>query len=72
VATEGERERRRRQIERLLGYRKIGPLAAGAIATNVGASPKEIQPILDRLVEEGRATKTGDGRYGAPAGARGG
>ncbi len=66
-----EQERRRRQIEQLLGYPKIGPLATGAIATNVGATPRETGPILDSLVEEGRAARTGDGRYVGPAGARG-
>lgn len=68
MATEDERERRSRQIEQLLGYPKIGPLATRAIATNVGATPKETQPILDSLVEEGRAARTGDGRYVASAG----
>ncbi len=66
------RDERRRQIERLLGYPGVGLLAAPAIAKNLGASPEEIRPVLDALAAEGGVVRTGDGRFTRPAGERGG
>ncbi len=64
-------ERRRQQIEELLNYPQVGPLSAKTIAMNLGTSEKEIQPILESLVAQGRISQMSDGRFVAQAGAGG-
>ncbi len=62
----------RRQIERLLAYPGVGALAPHGIASNLGATQEEIQPVLDALLREGRIVRVEDGRLLARAGAKGG
>ncbi|HET8628879.1 MAG TPA: hypothetical protein VFL91_15765 [Thermomicrobiales bacterium] len=64
-------EERRRQIEWLLAYPRVGPLAAGAIARNLGAPEEAIAPLLAALVADGRLRRLADGRYAAAADGRG-
>ena len=60
-------ERHRHQIERLLGFPGVGALAAGAIASNLGIAPEDVEPVLEALVREGRVVHTEDGRFALPA-----
>jgi predicted ArsR family transcriptional regulator len=60
-------ERHRQQIERLLGFPRVGALAAGAIASNLGVPADAIEAVLETLVKEGRVVLTGDGRFALPA-----
>lgn len=66
MISEDRRVRRRRQIELLLGLRKVGPLSAPVIAVNLDTAVDEISPILAELVREGRLVEGSGGRY-APA-----
>ncbi len=61
-----ERDRRRRQIDRLLGYPGVGALSAGAITSNLGVPHGALQEILEALVEDGLVVRTGDGRFAVP------
>ena len=59
--------RYRQQIARLLGFPGVGPLPAGAIASNLGVPPDALDAVLEALVQEGRVVHTGDGRFAWPA-----
>lgn len=63
MSSADQRARRLRQIELLLGYRRVGPLTAQVIAVNLDAAEDEIAPILAELVREGRLVEMGGGRY---------
>ena len=67
MASRDARGRLARQIERLLGYPGVGPLAAAAIASNLGLPAGSLASLLEALVEEGRLTRTSDGRVTLPA-----
>ncbi len=67
-----QEERHRQQIEQLLNYPQVGPQSAKTIAMNLGTSEKEIQPILESLVAQGRISQMSDGRFVAHTGAGGG
>jgi predicted ArsR family transcriptional regulator len=60
-------DERRRQIERLLTFPKVGPLSAAAIAANLATGESEILAALKSLVQEGRIMHMEEGRFtGAP------
>lgn len=67
MSQEHRRARLRQQIGLLLGYRRVGPLAALVIAVNLGVPQDEIDPILRELVQAGRLVEGSDGRYVASA-----
>ncbi len=58
--------RHRHQIERLLGYPGVGPLAAAAIAVNLGVPAGSLDALLAALVEARRVSLTEDGRFALP------
>ncbi len=60
-------DRYRQQIARLLGFPGVGPLPAGAIASNLGVPPGTLDAVLEALVEEGLVARTGDGCFALPA-----
>ena len=55
------------QIARLLGFPGVGPLPAGAIASNLGVPLETLDALLELLVQKGRLVRTGDGRFALPA-----
>jgi hypothetical protein len=60
-------ERQRRQIERLLAFPRVGPLAAAAIAVNLGVPAGSLAAVIEALCEEGRILRLEDGRFTLPA-----
>lgn len=65
MVTHEERERRR--IAMLFDYPGIGPLGAGAVATNLGAEPEEIRRVLDAMVADGELVRLPDDRFARPS-----
>ena len=57
----------RQQIVRLLGFPGVGPLPAGAIASNLGVPPETLDAVLAALVQKRRVLSTEDGRFALPA-----
>lgn len=58
-----------RQIERLLAYPQVGPLAPAAVAINLGASMDMIEGALEDCLAAGRVVRLADGRLTCPKGA---
>lgn len=63
---QSERSRHRQQIERLLGCRGVGPLAADAIAVNLAVPPGTLDTLLAELAAAGRIVRDPDGRFALP------
>jgi DNA-binding IclR family transcriptional regulator len=60
-------DRNRQQLEQLLDFPGVGPLPAGAIASNLGVPAGSLDALLDALAETGRVTRADDGRFTLPA-----
>lgn len=52
-------DERCRQVETLLAYGKVGPLSAGAIAVNLGATESLVQDALEALLYQSRVVPVG-------------
>ncbi len=64
---EDDQDRRRRQIERLLGFPGVGALDAAAIAVNLGVPAGSLDALLVELTDAGRIVTTEDGRFTLPS-----
>jgi transposase len=56
-------DERRRQIEALLTYPKVGPLSAAAIAANLADSEIDVRAALASLLQEGKIVPVGGDRF---------
>jgi hypothetical protein len=70
MAGPADQERYWPDIARLLAYPAVGPLPAGAIASNLGAPAGSLDALLAALVQEERLVRMSDGRFALPIPAR--